>query len=304
MTRNSMKAYPIRSHLLWLIVLACVIGCAGPMKRITGKKSKYRLSVGVVFFKNPLGPGGDELQDEYRTHFIAALKQRCTGYRLLLPGDPGYPVRFIKQPTVPAATIDNLRLARTGRDLGLNAVVVTRIVDVSTEKARRGYLWFARRGVDLQLTAFAEVYETLTGAKIDDKSLTRKFPASKRPARPGGAASPALGREKVFTAVAELGRAAGRIACKSMKTVPWNAYIVDVKADRIILSSGHNAGLSVGDTLDVYDAADVVEGKGQERFFLPGEKTGTIEIIEVGPDTAVGISILNRGIRPGAAVRP
>lgn len=56
--------------------------------------------------------------------------------------------------------------------------------------------------------------------------------------------------------------------------------------------------------LEVFDSTRVVEGLGEERFFMPGKKLGEIRITDVYPDKSEAvITTGDRDIQTGSVVK-
>ena len=87
------------------------------------------------------------------------------------------------------------------------------------------------------------------------------------------------------------------------KFIPWEGRITAVNGDQLVISSGEFSGLKKGKHLDVFKAGEVTTGRGERRFFIPGEKIGTITLTAVYSDHSEAVLQKGGPIPLGSVVR-
>ena len=76
--------------------------------------------------------------------------------------------------------------------------------------------------------------------------------------------------------------------CEEVTIQPWKSYITSVSGNRVSLSSGSKVGLKPGDVLEIRESEDIIAGANNQRFYIPGDKIGEIELTRVSPDRSDG----------------
>jgi hypothetical protein len=219
------------------------------------------------------------------------------------PGDPDYPHDLTRVPRTESGWIDNLALAKTGRQLGLNAIVTGALITITPNKRKQGLWWLKDTHYFVQVRIATEVYDTETGAKLLDESFVHEVEVDEMDLESIQANSEmnSLIVNEAFGAIADK---MGEKICGAIIFQPWKGFIASVDSNKIFLNFGENIGLKIGDLFDVFDSSIIFEGLEGHRFFKPGVKTGEIKITAVYPDTAEAILVSGHDIRPGFCVQP
>ncbi|GBC62768.1 hypothetical protein DENIS_3745 [Desulfonema ishimotonii] len=260
--------------------------------------------VGIAPFDNRTFISSQDFETIFHSRFIETLADECPDVLWIKPGDAAYPPELMELPREElSGRLDNLGLAKLGKTLGLNTIVVVRAVEVDAEEKEKGILFLrdTRYFGTAQISVAA--YNVGTGAKLLDESLSRE-------AEVDGAEFDAIeagdesGVYELSDVLEELAVNAGEKLCKAVEAQRWEGYVHAVEGDRITLSFGREAGLRAGEVLAVYDESEILENKFGQRFFIPGEKVGEIKITEIFVGKARATAISDNGIRPGSLVRP
>jgi hypothetical protein len=91
--------------------------------------------------------------------------------------------------------------------------------------------------------------------------------------------------------------------CAALADYSWKGYVVSTFNNKVTISSGSDSGLVSGNILEVYER-NIVEGTQGHRFFIPGIKTGEIQLTEVYPDRSEAILISGSFVKEWSAVIP
>jgi len=307
------RYYVILSVFFLLVFVPLIAGCTSYTaikkktkkitQKLTGSDGALKKKIGIVLFDNKTSFTDQDFEEVFHAHLVETVKEACPDMLLLKPGDEGYPDIFITLPKKLSGRIDGLALAKTGRLLGLNAIVTGSLMDVRDDEEERGILWFKDSHRFIQVQAMAEVYDAETGAKLVDKSFINEIDIEDLDTE-----SMESKKEVDVTFVAgAIGRLAtdiGESICRAVKRQPWRGYVISTSGDMVILSSGEKVGLKPGDILDVHDSGNIIHGMEDEQFFIPGLKTGEIKITVVHPESAEAVISSGEKIESGSSVRP
>ncbi|MDL1986602.1 MAG: hypothetical protein LWX08_02920 [Deltaproteobacteria bacterium] len=258
--------------------------------------------VGITFFENRTFLAVNNFEKIFHIKLAKNIKETCPDILIIKPGDTGYPDQMAVPPKLASGRIDNLVLAKTGRRLGLNAIVTGSLMDINANKENRGILWFKNTYNFIRFQIVVEAYDTETGAKIFDDSFDDEIQVDEidlNNLRTGNTNEiPAL-NDALLNAVIPIGEK----ICDAVNIQPWKGYVISSFDDKIIISSGKRSGLILGDKLEVYDSGSIFEGKGGRKFFIPGLKIGEIKITALYPDRAEATLISGKSIKVGSVVK-
>lgn len=258
--------------------------------------------VGITLFENRTFCAVNNFEKTFHIKLAENIKETCPDILIIKPGDTGYPDQMAVPPKLAPERIDNLVLAKTGRRLGLNAIVTGSLMDISGNKETRGILWFKNTCNFIRFQIVVEVYDTETGAKIFDDSFIHEIEVDElalNNLRTGNANEiPAL-TDALLNASIPIGEK----ICDAVNIQPWRGYVISSFDDKIIISSGKRSGLILGDKLEVYDSGSIFEGKDGRKFFIPGLKIGEIKITALYPDRAEATLISGKSIKVGSVVK-
>ncbi|RZB32417.1 MAG: hypothetical protein SRB2_04422 [Desulfobacteraceae bacterium Eth-SRB2] len=264
--------------------------------------------VGIAFFKNKTPFVGKGLEESFNKDLVETIKTSCQDILVLEPYDSGYPAYLTNLPTKTSGLIDNFDLAKTGRHLGLNAVVTGALIDITNHKEVRGILWFKDTHNYAQVQVMTEVYDTQTGAKLLDKSYTHRiededilyddasyYDSTDRTGE--------ISTHTINDALKLIAEDMGEQICDAIVLQPWKGFITSTFAEKVVISSGEKVGIALGDIFEVYNCNGVFTGVEKHRFFIPGLKTGEIKITKVYPDRAEGVRFSGQNIETGCSIR-
>ena len=269
------------------------------IKAPTGDLKK---KVGITFFENRTFLAVNNFEKIFHVKLAESIKETCPDIIIIKPGDTGYPDQMAVPPKLASERIDNLVLAKTGRKLGLNAIVTGNLVDISGNKENKGILWFKNTYNFIRFQIIVEVYDTETGAKIFDYCFDDEIEVDEiglNNLRTGNANEIPDLTDALLNAVIPIGEK----ICDAVSIQPWKGYVISSFEDKIIISSGKRSGLILGDKLEVYDNGNIFEGKDGRKFFIPGPKTGEIKITVLYPDKAEAAPISGKSIKVGSVVK-
>ena len=299
-----------------LFLLLCLVSITGCSTVSSIEKSTKRMvrdfrapdsdlkkRVGILLFENKITLVNKDVEEKFIRDLSETIASSCPNILLEKPGDPGYPDDLAKVPRTRSGWIDNLALAKTGRQLGLNAIVTGALITVTPNKRKQGIWWLKDIHYFVQVRIATEVFDTETGAKLLDESFVNEIEVDEMDLGSVQADSEmnTLIVDEAFEVIADK---MGEKICNAIVFQPWKGFIASIDSDKIFLNFGENIGLKIGDLFEVFDSSSIFEGLEGHRFFKPGHKTGEIKITVVYPDTAEAILVSGHDIQAGFCVQP
>lgn len=283
--------------------VATVKKTAKKLSRSVGSsEGDLKKRLGMVPFFNWSSFPDQNLEGILQNNIVKSVNTACGDQLVLTPENKEYPLILNHLPRLAAGGIDNLALAKTGRKHGLNGILTGGFVDIAEKQEERGFYWFRDTHYFVQISINFEVYDTETGAKFFDESLVQEIEIDETDFE--------LIRSKkeiivssIQDAILDLADEMGEHICDAVGSQPWKGYVASVVKEKIIISSGSNAGIIPGQLFEVYDSGNVIPGAEGQRFFVPGKKIGEIRINIVLPDKAVAVPVSGEGIKKGDSVR-
>lgn len=307
------KVHPVVGSLFLLLCIVSISGCSAYssierstkrlVRDIKAPDSDLKKRVGVLLFENKTTFVNKDVEKKFINDLYETIASSCPTILLEKPSDSDYPDALTGVPRTRFGYIDNLALAKAGRQLGLNAIVTGALITVAPDKRKKGILWLKDTHYFVQVRIATEVYDTETAAKLLDKSFVHEVEVDDldlESIKAGGKVSASIA-DKAFKAIAD---EMGEKICDAIVFQPWKGFITSVDDDKIHLNFGGKIGLKIGDLFDVFDSNEIFEGLEGRRFFMPGTKTGEIKITAVHPDTAEAILVSGHDIQSGFCVQP
>jgi len=275
---------------------------AKPKTEAGGKVApgSLRKSMGMAVFENRTVYTLIDFQETLRNNLAGALQRNCSGLIILKDNDENYPSDFEKLPRLSSGGIDSFKLCKTGRELGLTAIMTGSIADIKTGDESRGILLWKDSYPVISLTVRINVLDTETGTKLLDESFTHKKYSDEieMESIKSGKIEPAFFKEAFLHIAGE----AGKKVCERMKRESWKGYVSAVSGDKVTISSGNNTGVVQGKAFEVFGNSLIVGMQGH-RFLVPGPKTGEVKITGVFGDSAEALIVSGDSIREGNTVR-
>jgi hypothetical protein len=257
---------------------------------------------GIIAFKNKTVFQGQNLQSIFQDQVAKTIEDACNNVILLKPGEANYPNILVDLPRSVSGRLDNLAIVTTGKKYGLNALVNGALVDIREKKEKRGIPWFKKTHYYIQIQVEADVYDTETGTKLFDESITREVKVDAKEFEVVRAKIPG-NFNLVLKGLRALGNRFGEKICDSINVQPWKGFIVSNNSEKVTISSGQKVGLKAGDILEVYSPGELIKGPDEQQYVLRGPKTGEIRITNVYLDRSEAVAVEGDGIDPGSTVR-
>jgi hypothetical protein len=307
------KVYLIVGILFLLIGIVSTTGCStvSSIEKSTKRMvrdfrapdSDLKKRVGILSFENKTTLVKKDVEKKFIGDLSETIVSSCPNILLEKPGDADYPDALARVPRTRFGRIDNLDLAKIGRQLGLNAIVTGALITVTPKKRKKGFWWLKDTHYFVQVRIATEVYDTETGAKLLDDSFVHEVEVEEMDLESIQTDSE-INASIVDEAFGTIADEMGEKICNAIVFQPWKGFIASIDSDKFLLNFGENIGLKIGDLFEVFDSSKIFEGLKGQRFFIPGAKTGEIKITAVHPDSSEAIIVSGHDIRPGFCVQP
>ena len=299
--------------LFWVIFLTLITGCStvttikkatkGMIHNISAPDNNLTKKIGITRFENKTLSPDQQFDKNFVNYLAANIKAECSNILMVQPTDAEQPDYLLEPPKEASGRIDNFQLAKIGRNLGLNAIVTGALISISRNQKKEGLLWLEDIHEYVQVQVAIAVYDTETGAMILSKNFIHEVEVEEFDFEELGKNSKA--NEMIFKeAFEQVASGMSEAVCDAVKFQPWRGFLTTVNDNEIIISSGNRVGLKQGDILEVYDISNIFQGAQGQRFFVPGAKTGEVEITAVSADKAEAVVVSGDKIKPGSSVRP
>ena len=313
---KKIKAFYVKIHMVaWILFLSFCIplitGCStySNMKKKTKRivrdykapDGDLKKRVAIALFENKTAFSGKGLEESFTKALVKAMKMSCQDILLSEPDDPDYPDCLVNLTRQASGEIDDFYLAKAGRQLGLNAIVTGSLIDIKNHKKQRGILWFKDVYNFVQVQVNVEVYDTLTGAKLFDKSYMHEIEIEEEYVESTNLTH-GIRTDIINDALKYIAVDMGDQICYAIVLQPWKGYITSILGEKVVIASGEKVGIKSGDIFEVYDSSGVFKGAKGQKFFIPGLKTGEIKITAVYPDSAEAVRCSGQNIQPDSSI--
>jgi hypothetical protein len=288
--------HPMGKIVLAVCILFLVVGCSkasklyrktadlGPTVK-SSEKNRLKKKIGFVFFENRTGYSSQNLEGMFRDRLAAHLAEECAEVLLIQPEHQGFPGRLLVLPRQPSGRVDNFQLAVTAKEFGFNAIVTGSLHSIKETQEEKGVLWFKDIHNMLRTHIALQILDSQSGAKLLDEVFSHEIEMDQLESELP-VSSTAFDQKVFATILSELADTVGKSICKVIEDEPWRGFVVASAGTSLKLSAGSQVGIQSGTIFDIYSRGDMVEGKNGQRFFMPGKRTGAVEITAVSPRTS------------------
>jgi hypothetical protein len=273
-----------------LITSSFIVGC-GTTKKISedivGGRGELK-KIALVPAANQTGYGGQALQKEAMANLETFLKRHCDEFIVLDFGKTG---RLLEK-LVGRSTgqIDNLTLAKFGRVLGVNAILIATLDDIKCTGGKRGIYGFRDTIPVVRLVMRLRAFDPQTGTILFDQVFADEVEVGEsdwQNIRERKGYHQEIMNRLLIKTTDQVGEAVSDQLCDT----PWKGYVTNVSGDVITLSAGKDVGLAKGDVLEVFGMSGTIEGKEGQIYLLSGPTIGELQITEVRENEAEAMGL-------------
>jgi len=297
---------------LMLFIIAAATGCATfddrdprPPKLTLPEFSSTGMSkkVALALFDNRTPLRFEEVEQSFFLPLKNQITDDCDNIVLHTPYDSKFSEALLEATLATVKNdVDNMAIARIGRALGLSAVITGRLDNISGFEREKGF-WFLKENQHYQRVLIrVAMYDVETGAKFLSENYSEEIEISNTEfaaLATGTVANSPL----VMKAFRELSENIADDICEILSDTPWIGFVTRVDKHVVTLSSGADVGLVPGKKLELYSSDKILTGPHGNRFYIPGTKSGGIEVVEVNPHSSRARLLPESAAGPGYAVR-
>ena len=295
-----------------LIIMGAAAGCATwddrdprPPKLSLPEFSNGGMlkKVALSLFDNRTQLRFEEVERAFLLPLNNAVKDECSDMVLYTPYDPGFPEALIDATLVSKrGALDNMAIAQTARVLGLSAVVTGRLGNISGFEREKGFWLFKSNQHYQRIMIQIDMYAAETGAKLLSEAYSQEIKISDSEFQ-ALASGTVENSPVVMEVLEELAEEIAEDICEILGDTRWIGFVTRVAGGTVTLSSGADVGLTPGTKLELYNSDRIFKNPRGGRFFVPGIKTGEIEITAVNPNSAQATLLPDSKAGPGYTVR-
>ncbi len=302
----------IRLCAILMLISWFSFGCGGSaasLKKVpptinTVKSSdRYAKRVALALTMTPSTAAGQGAGSIYFKSLIQAIAQKDSRFRLVAPGDDGFPDFMAELARGAVEDPDAPVLCRRAREAGYQGLVVAAVRDIRVSTIRTGLLWFRKTRYLIHFNVTADCYDPYSAAKIVSGVAEQKVRIDENDYEDylsGRATAIEPLEEEIAEAAETLG---GRIG-KALSHLAWKASVAGIDGGRVLLPVGSVLGLREGDRLAVFEGRRELTGQQGERFIAPGYQVGMVQVTAVA-DNAAEVRVSSTGdIKKGDIVVP
>jgi len=276
------------SIVLWISVLICW-GCAGSrdaLKNIPTAINQVNPAKGlnkkiaIALTQTPPSAIGRQVGDLFFKSLLDAIRDDGSHLQLVTRQDTQWPEYLNEMIQEAGLSGHYLDLAEKIRLAGFNAWAFARIEKMWPVTRKTGIFYFRKDSYFIYVEVSFAVYDPFTGAKIIDDVVETSTKVSEDDSI-AFAAGEAVEIDNLNEIIEEIGSDLGERAAEILNDQPWLTSVVEVEGDRILLSAGTQSGLQGGERLAVFEGRRTIDGQNGERFIVPGNKVGDLEVVRV-----------------------
>ena len=259
--------------------------------------------IALTKFENKSFIGQGEFEEIFQNNIFLKFEKACPDISLIKPEEAGNKTLSGKLPTTGSGQIDSFKIAEAGREAGMNAIITGSLIDIAGVEEKRGFLLFKRSQSFARIDMIINVYDAATGTKIYEENIKQQIEIAEHEYDALMGKTPKCVmefKEKITAALFLIGKS----VCSKIKKQPWQGFVTSGQGGGISISSGENAGLKTGMVFDAYDAGKIISGANGQKFFMPGQKAGTVKITDVFKDKAEAVVLTGGNINAGSVLRP
>lgn len=282
---------------LCLVLMLVFTGCFSAQverdaKELTGDTTRtprelQNQAVAAAFI-NVSGVNQHPIESDFQRYLAEDCAKSCSDFLFQNRDLPSFSEFEGQVVRTPSGQIDGYVLAMGARKQGVAAVITGAVTVIRKLEDTIGIWWFERPLYLLAVHTNVSVYDSETGSKIMSEDYEEQVEIPKEQFDAVAVNDWSGSYPHIDDALALIADELGGDVCFVLKDQSFKAYLSSAEAGRVVLTSGAQAGISVGNEFGVYDSSTVITGKGGARYIGPGTQVGVVKIVSVSDRSAEG----------------
>ena len=286
--------------VLTFLVTASGCGLFGWFKGVSFK-SNLKLKITVAPFVDLAGAGGASVA--YNTARLVTEKLAKSSQLVIVPWSKVE--AYMQANGIPLPLTQNTA-ALVGRALGLNAIVLGTVNEISQVQKRTGWKkWLSfifdnRDYITTTLSAKAvDVAEgTILGARIGSGEIdTGQTEEELWMGNPTGGIEQAVIAASVDEAVEGL----AENILKALAQARWRGFVIKVSGKTVFLGAGRDVGIRPGDRFVIHSGREKITNAAGQTYTIPGPVKAQLEATQV-MDVTTEVRVVSGDVMVGEAV--
>lgn len=263
---------------------------------------RLKMKIAVMPFENTAGLGGEEMS--LKTADLLAKNLAEAGGIVVVPR--ARVESYLAANRVPTPLTQNTA-GVVGRALGLNAIVLGSVSEITQVQKRTGWLrWFkflSKKKDIVQAVLVAKVVDVASGIILTadtgrGEAQTGQTEKELWMGNPSSGLDKSLLSSSLNKAIASL---AGDVR-NGLGRSPWKSFIIRVSGETAWLNGGLDVGIKPGDRFVVFSAGEKVTNAAGQVYIIPGPVKAQLEAAHVMDETTEARIVSGR-IHPGEAAQ-
>ena len=290
-----------------LIFVSTMAGCGLlPWKRGPKFSNDLKMKVAVMPFSDTAGLGRENIDREVADQVAAKLSESrrvvTVSWEVVeaYMADRGIPMP-LNETTIPMV----------GRGLGLNAVVLGAISEISQVQKQTGWLSF----IPIDIPYLSETNDIITAvlvAKVVDveNGIVLGADVGKGETDAGltdedllmGKSSQSIDQTNWAKSMDSAVESVSDRVLSALANSPWKTFVAEVSGDQAVLSAGQDVGIDTGDTFTIFSTDEKIVNAAGQTYVVPGPAKATLESVQVMADKTL-CKVISGEVHPGEAAQ-
>jgi hypothetical protein len=198
--------------------------------------------------------------------------------------------------------IDRQTLIKTARKKGYQAVIWGIVNDINVVSIKKGIPFFRKEKKHIRCRGEFSLFDCETSSKIWFSPINETYLFDNLFA-PHLKKQPVLDDQTIKTVLSKLSKKIAQEMCEQLKMEPWKGFIIENNHNEYLISSGMQSGIVEHMTFDVIGSMGTLSGIYGQKYFVPGNPIGRIQIISVDEKTSKASSLYGNQLENSISIQ-
>ncbi|KPA13893.1 conserved hypothetical protein, secreted [Candidatus Magnetomorum sp. HK-1] len=257
--------------------------------------------IGIAEFDNRLKKISDTNIETFYQRIVSDMKRSDSS--LIFSMSDGKPEILSKSSRLLSTDhIDRQALIKSGREKGYQAIIWGDIYDIQIISKKTGIIGFRKEKKHVRFRGEFSLFDCGTQAKLWYAPIEEifLFESLFDPMENKIAIIDDLTIERVLS---RLSKIITEQMSFHLKKEPWKGFIIDNNNDEYLISSGHKSGLLNHMIFDVIGSMGTLAGIYGQKYDIPGNTIGRIQLIEVNDHNSKAIALYGNKLENSIAIQ-
>ena len=256
--------------------------------------------IGIVAFDNREKKISQSSIDKFYTNIISQIIQQDSSLYFIIKDEMPEVLQTTSRLLSPDH-IDRQALIESARKQGYQALIWARIHDIGIVNQKAGIWGFRKKMPFVRYSGEFSLFDCETHTKLwylpleETYRLDKLFNANEEK-------QTVLNDITINKLLTRISENIGSQIVVVLKNEPWKGFIIENNDDLYVISSGLNAGVVNNMTLNVIGSMGNIEGIYNQKYVVPGNSIGQIQIVEVEDNISKGVPLYGNQLEKSVCV--